>query len=300
MNPLNNTHRLGCGLLAAALITLTQSTIHGQGAPPFTGHYPAGVEGIKAGSLPPPGLYFRDYNLFYFADRYPGGPPDFDVFAYINAPRLVWISEFTILGGNYGADVLLPLGYTDLEIGSFRDKHFSVGDIHVEPITLSWRKERFDAAVGYAFWAPTGDYDVRHPARLAKGFWSHMFTAGSTWYVDAGKTWAVSALNRYEIHHKNKDLNITPGDNYTLEWGLSKSVIPTIDVGVVGYYQQQVTRDKGPGASREKDRVAAIGPEIAGVCPKLGLITSLRYLREFGAKDRPEGNLVTLTLTKRF
>jgi hypothetical protein len=26
----------------------------------------------------------------------------------------------------------------------------------------------------------------------------------------------------------------------------------------------------------------------------------LRYLREFGAKDRPEGNLVTLTLTKRF
>jgi hypothetical protein len=291
--------QLACGLVALALITLTQP-VHGQGAPPFTGHYPAGVEGIKAGSLPPPGLYFRDYNLFYFADKYPGGPDDFKVFAYVNAPRLIWITDFTILGGNYGMDALLPLGYTNLEIGPFRDRHFSVGDVHIEPITLSWRKEKFDAAVGYAFWAPTGGFDAKHPARLGKGFWSHMFTGGGTWHLDPERTWALSALNRYEIHHKHRDFNITPGDNYTLEWGVSKSIRPTIDAGVVGYYQQQVTRDRGPGASSEKDRVAAIGPEIAAVIPKVGLISSLRYLREFAAKDRPEGNTVTLTLTKRF
>ena len=32
-------------------------------------HYVPGIEGIKGASLPPPGFYFRDYNVFYVADR---------------------------------------------------------------------------------------------------------------------------------------------------------------------------------------------------------------------------------------
>ena len=33
-----------------------------------TGHYVNGVEGIKAATLPPPGFYYRLYNVFYNAD----------------------------------------------------------------------------------------------------------------------------------------------------------------------------------------------------------------------------------------
>jgi hypothetical protein len=33
---------------------------------------------------------------------------------------------------------------------------------------------------------------------------------------------------------------------------------------------------------------------------KVNVIASLRYANEFEVKDRPEGQLVTLTLTKRF
>ncbi len=50
-------------------------------------HYPAGVEGIKGSSLPPPGVYFRDYNYIYFADQFTEGPPSFDLFANVQAPR---------------------------------------------------------------------------------------------------------------------------------------------------------------------------------------------------------------------
>ena len=170
----------------------------------------------------------------------------------------------------------------------------------MEPITLSWHPKQFDLAVGYAVWAPTGDFDANHPARLAKGFWSHMLTAGATWYADAAKTWAFSMLNRYEIHMEHQDFDITPGNTYTVEWGISKSLKPMLDVGVVGYWQQQTTEDSGAGASDKLDRVVGIGPEVSGVIPKVGIITSLRYLREFAAKDRPEGNTLTLTLTKRF
>jgi len=50
----------------------------------------------------------------------------------------------------------------------------------------------------------------------------------------------------------------------------------------------------------DRDQVVGIGPEIVLFCPKLGLFTSVRYAYEFGAEDRPEGNTVTLTLTRRF
>jgi hypothetical protein len=34
-----------------------------------TAHYPAGIEGIEGASLPPPGLYLRDYNVAYTSSR---------------------------------------------------------------------------------------------------------------------------------------------------------------------------------------------------------------------------------------
>jgi len=107
-------------------------------------------------------------------------------------------------------------------------------------------------------------------------------------------------LNRYEFCHEQEDTDTDPGQVYTIEWGISKSLRKTVDVGVIGYYQQQVTEDSGPVATDELDRKVGIGPEVSAVCPKLGLITSLRYAYEFAAVERPEGHLVTLTLTKRF
>jgi hypothetical protein len=283
-------------VIAVGLLALT-SLVQAQS---FSGHYPAGAEGIKGATLPPPGFYFRDYNYFFVADRFPGGPPDFDLFVYVQLLRPIWISKFKLLGGYYGADVLVPFAYQNLKIGDFKDDQFGLGDICVEPITLSWHLNRFDLSAGYAFWAPTGQYDPSPGVHSGKGFWAHMLTAGATWYPDKDKTWALSALNRYEFNHENTDWDITPGQVWTLEWALSKTFRKTIDVGLVGYYQLQTTSDCGTGASNAKDQVIGLGPEVNLFCPKLGLFTSLRYLREFGAHDRPEGNTINLTFTKLF
>jgi len=81
---------------------------------------------------------------------------------------------------------------------------------------------------------------------------------------------------------------------------LSKTACKGVDVGFIGYYQQLVTEDDGSGASNEKSHVVGIGPEIVGMIPKVNVIASLRYVYEVDVKDRPEGQLFTLTLTKRF
>jgi hypothetical protein len=268
-----------------------------------------GVEGIKGASLPPPGIYMRDYNVAYFSSRlndvqgHEIGPASPNAFIYANVPRIIWITEQQVLGGNLGLDALLPLQYTELKVntpgGPFNDHTFGIGDFLVEGV-WSRHLQRFDLALGYAVWAPTGDSAPGLTTRAGQGYWTHMLTAGATWYIDPEKLWALSALNRYEFNQEKEGTDVTPGQAYTLEWGLSRNLVKVLDVGAVGYYQQQVTEDGGKGASSQRDRVAAVGPEVGGFFPSLMLGVSLRYEYEFLAEDRLQGHTLTLTVTKRF
>jgi hypothetical protein len=290
-------------LLLAASLAVLPGVLQAQPS----AHYAPGVEGIKGASLPPPGVYFRDYNYFYWADQLNDssgnkiGPADLDAFTYVNLPRLLWITDTKFLGGSVGVDGFLPLFYQQASANpGFSANTFGVGDLFAEG-TLSWHLKQFDFAIGSGVDMPTGDSPTK-PGPTTKpglGYWTFMQTAGATWYIDEDKTWAVSALNRFEFNTEQRDTEVTYGDAYTLEWGVSKGVCKEADLGVVGYYQQQVTANSGAPAS-SRNRVAAVGPEVNVVFPDLMLFVSLRYNYEFMAENRAQGNAVTLTLTKRF
>ncbi len=300
-----NTH-LKITALAAAVAVLP-NLLYAQP----TAHYVPGVEGIKGATLPPPGIYFRDYNYFYTADQVNDssgnkvGPADLDALTYANIPRLIWITDKTLLGGYIGVDGLLPLVYQQASAntpnGHFSGNDFGIGDFYAEG-TISWHLQKWDFSGAVGLWMPTGD-STDHPGpttRPGLGYWDPMLTAGATYYIDDQKTWAISALNRYEFPTEQRHTDITPGQAYTLEWGISKSVTPTLDLGAIGYYQQKVTTDDGPNASKSRDRVAAAGPEVAMAFPQQMFFVSLRYAYEFMAEDRAQGHTITLTLTKRF
>lgn len=282
-----------------------------------TGHYPLGVEGIKAATLPPPGKYLRMYNLFYTsnvlrnssADN-SGDGLDLDVLAI--APRFIWITDQKILGADYGMDVLVTLIQNDVELDTpgLKNNDFCYGDLMIEPIDLAWHGERYDIGAAYAVWMPTGKYNkstatdpLSDLASPGKDFWTSMFTFGGTYYMDQEKTWSASLLNRYEIHSNKDHSDIKPGQNLLFEWGVAKTLAKVWDVGLAGYAQWQLTDDKGSDVTWDKDlhdRVAAIGPEVSVFIPPAKLFVSLRSLWEFSAVDRPEGTTVTLTLTKIF
>ena len=289
-------------LLAASLVTLPGIL---QAQP--SAEYVPGAEGLNCASLPPPGIYFKDYNYFYWADQLntPSGnkygPADLDTFTYANLPRVIWITDTKFLGGYVGVDALLPLVYQKTSLntpyGPYSGSTFGIGDLFAEG-TLSWHIKQFDFAVGSGVWAPTGDSGP-NTTRAGKGFWTFMQTAGATWYVDEDKTWSVSALNRYEFCTEQRDTDLIPGQTYTLEWGVGKTVAKVVTLGAVGYYQQQVNPNEGsPYSSRS--RVAAVGPEVNLAFPKQMFFVSLRYNYEFMAENRAQGNAITMTLTKRF
>ena len=274
-----------------------------------TAHYVPGVEGIKAASLPPPGIYVRDYNVFYFSHQLNDASghgidaADAKAFIYANVPRVVWITEQKLLGGYLGVDALLPFQYTDLQantpFGRFDNSTFGVGDFFAEG-TWSWHVEHFDVSLAYGVWMPTGVSGPPLSTQAGSGYWTQMITAGATWYPDKAKKFSVSALSRYEFNTIDNDTGVRPGQAYTLEWGVGYAPCKVAELGVVGYYQQQTTQDSPKGALSSRDHVVAIGPEISVTCPKLGVITSLRYLYEVSAADRLQGQTVALTFTKRF
>jgi hypothetical protein len=291
------TITMAAGILALAV------QLHAQ-ALPVGSHYPAGAEGIKGADLPPPGFYVRDYNCFYYANSVDGLPLNVNIFAYVQAPRLVWITPWKILGANYGCDVIVPFFYKNVTGQLGTAGQFNLGDIYACPAVLSWHLQRFDFSAAYGIWAPSGNFDASTPLRLltspGDGYWSHMFTLGGVWYPDAKKTWAISLLNRYEISTEQDHTDITPGNMLTMEWGISKAVTKTVDLGLVGYYQQETTEDSGTGAATALSHVVGVGPEVSVFWEKIGLVSTLRYVYEADAKDRPQGHTVVLTLTKRF
>lgn len=274
-------------------------------------HYVNGVEGIKAASLPPPGVYGRLYTAYYSSDtlRDDHGdklPVGFNASVLALVPRLIWITPYKFLGADYGMDVIAPYLKKDIDIDAMKLNTDSsgFGDICVEPLILSWHLPRADVCAAAGAYLQTGSFDAKDPSSPGDGYNSLLFTLGSTLYLDADKTWAASILSRYEVNGKKDDADITPGDAFHFEWGISKSLNKLFDVGVVGYCQWQVTDDYGsdvPEAERgNRDRAFAVGPEVQCFIPRIKTIASLRYEQEFAVRDRPDGQIGTLTLTKIF
>jgi hypothetical protein len=297
-------------LRIAAVTFIIAATGSGSGFAGETCHYVNGVEGLKAATVPPPGLYFRTYTVRYSADTLtdPSGESldiGFDVNVYAFVSRFVWVTQKKILGANYFGSVIVPLVYNDLEIGAagVDDDHFGFGDITIEPFAMTWHGNRHDAAFGISFFLPTGHYNVNDPASPGKDFWTTMLTAGVTGYFDEQKNWSASILSRYEIHSEKDDVDVTPGDDFHFEWGVGRKVGKTWDVGLSGYCQWQVTDDKGSDVTWDKgvhDKALAIGPEVGVFIPISKVLLSVRSQWEFGNKDRSEGNITTVTLTKIF
>ncbi|GBD41187.1 hypothetical protein HRbin39_00565 [bacterium HR39] len=272
-----------------------------------TSHYVPGVEGIKAATVPPPGFYLRNYFLWYHAgrlndaegDRVPGDN-DFDVYAVV--PRLVWITDWKILGADFGMEAIFPIIYKDFDIGvaGIRDREFGLGDIYLGPVILAWHGQQWDAAAAAGAWLKTGHHAQSKAASVGQGYNSLMLTLGGTWYPDSEKKWSISALNRFEIHGERDDSDIRDGNHWVLEWGLGYQIQPGLELGLIGYQRWQVTKDSGSGAGNATDEAHAIGVQLNWFVPQLGVVLDPAIYYEYASEDQPQGWLFRFIVTKPF
>ena len=267
------------------------------------GHYVAGVEGLDAGSAPPPGLYYLGYLVDYHIDSISGAPGKNtgDVYAYVN--RLTWITNRKILGAAYGMEAVVPLQRTSLRFNGLGVSSTSrgAGDIYLAPLILAWHGTQYDLTFSVGEWMPTGSYSSTNPSSIGLGYHGTMLTLGGTLYLGAGKAWSASALMRYEVNGAQQDTGLTPGNELSLEWGIGHPIGGGQQVGLVGYLQNQTTGSTGPGSSPLDPRKAAIGLEYDIPLAHEGIFLKIAGYHEISASGgATKGNLLRMTLVKAF
>lgn len=227
------------------------------------------------------------------------------------------VTEKKILGGNYGASVLLAFASSKIEGNLISTKSsLAFTDMYIQPLQLGWKTKQADFSFGYAIYVPTGKYELGGDENAGMGIFTNELSAGSTVYFDKKKEWNFSALFSYAFNSKKKNTGnntITVGNLLTIEGGLGKtwykaikgSPLPMIiNAGVVYYMQFKTTKDKMtiPIISNStfdlanKDRGYALGAETDIFIPTIKSSIGLRWLGEFGSRNRTQGNSFFITL----
>ncbi|WP_213182839.1 SphA family protein [Desulfosarcina cetonica] len=183
---------------------------------------------MLAATVPPPGFHYRIYNTWYNPTTMKdnnGDKSDIDLDVFSMVHRFVHVTERKILGANYFYNLIVPLVDKDLTLGPYTDSQsLALGDTVFEFFGLAWHQPRWDAAFALAVIAPTGEYDSAKLASPGLVYWSGMLTLGGTIYLDAQRSWSLSALTRTLVHTKQDETEVTPGSEFVVEYGLGKEI----------------------------------------------------------------------------
>jgi hypothetical protein len=161
-----------------------------------------------------------------------------------------------------------------------------------------------DFNVGYAFSAPTGRFTQGASDNVGSGYWGNNITSGTTFYITKNKATTANLASDWEIHGQKSGTNITPGQAFTIEWGLGQ-ILPLkkdfsrlLQLGFVGYDQWQVSHSSGtlapgiPEFSLPFYSVHAIGVQANFILPAKDLSAFFKYYDEYHAIARPQGRTI--------
>jgi hypothetical protein len=229
-----------------------------------------------------------DENIFYYVPKHKflgGYFMPYVAFTYANGELVANITGTNLSTGGGGS------GFADM---------------YVQPLNLGWHfGKRVDFNAGYSFTAPTGRFAAGASDNVGSGYWGNNITSGTTLYITKNQGTTANLATDWEIHGQKAGTNITPGQAFTIEWGLGqvlplkKDMSVLAQLGVVGYDQWQVSSSSGtlpvvgtPGVPESLIpfySVHAVGVQANFILPAKDLSAFFKYYNEYRALARPEG-----------
>ena len=206
---------------------------------------------------------------------------EFNTKAFATVPVIAWASPFTILGGARYIAAIAPNffvadftvvadpggpGYEQVPNQVQEGSISGFSDLVVAPIGLSWAfghfddvtmtdeelagagfppRRRFNTTLVYSFAAPTGKYETGADDNTGLGFWTHQFQGFGYFYPFEHQATALMAGLTYEMNGKIKDVDVTPGNRLSFEWGVSQYFAPWLEVFIQGAHNWQIGDDSG-------------------------------------------------------
>jgi hypothetical protein len=139
---------------------------------------------------------------------------------------------------------------------------------------------------------PSGTYDPDRLANLSFGFVA--FDVGGAYtYLNpqTGHEFSVAAGVTYSL--PNRDLQYQNGIDFHLDWGASQFITKNVQVGLAGYYFQQLTPDSGVGATLGafEGMAVGVGPQIGFLFPVGDMqgYLNVKGYADLETENRPKG-----------
>lgn len=235
----------------------------------------------------------------------------------LSAPLLSlwWVSPWSVLGWNYGAQLSLWGSTARTESPRFTSSSaYGFGDMWVQPLCMSKSWERVDALAGFALYIPTGTYVPGGDDNTGQGQWGYEFSAGPTVWLDGGHHWNFATLAFYDIYSPQRGevglsrTHLHTGDIFSLEGGLGYQFLDgRLNIGIPYSLQWKVTEDTLPpgtefilpGLTAAKSRAVGVGAEIDVNWTDNDSFT-LRWMEGFAGVNTPNGSNFMLLYTHQF
>ncbi len=186
-----------------------------------------------------------------------------------------------------------------------------LGDFEFAPL-LHWEIGDHQAVTFTpTFVLPTGDYNATQ--RVNPGYGNFVTFRPSVQYAFIGDGWDIGARAVFSFNTRNKDNGYYSGSMFNLDWQLMKFVSDDVRVGLQGYFVRQLTKDTQDLSGFSSAQVNALAKEIINgnkasvnaVGPAIGwlknggeMLLEGKFLKEFDARNRTEGQAVWLTVSK--
>jgi hypothetical protein len=232
-------------------------------------------------------------------------PPDIQFFmpSYVFATPVLGGQAAFALAGAYGrsqasVDATLTAGGIAIS-GGRTDTLWGWGDL-LPMFSLKWNKGTDNLMVYITGDIPVGAYDPNRLANMGIGHGAIDAGGGYT-YFNPQTGYEFSAVLGFTYNFENQDTNYKNGVDMHLDWGASRFVTKEWQIGLVGYFYNQVSCDSGSG-----DRVGCFESRVLGVGPQIGHIfkvsddyqgyLNLKGYKEFDSEHRPDGWNVWVTL----
>jgi len=179
------------------------------------------------------------------------------------------MTRFKLLGGQYGAHVIVPVVYQSAYMGS-RASNTNLGDIIVNPFILGWHGQQWHALAAVDIFLPTGYYN-KSDARVSIGANYYGFDPlFAVSYI--GKTgWEASGKFMYNLKTTNTATNYHSGQEFHTDYAAGRHIGNWL-LGATGYGLKQTTDDMQNGAVvpaaaglydiGRRGQVFAIGPSL--------------------------------------
>jgi hypothetical protein len=283
------------------------------------GQWVPGQFGLNAGVIPDPGVTYANLALNYSATQLNG--PNGNSIPGINGTYSFWVDEnifyyvpkHKFLGGYFMPYIALNYANGEL-VANITGTNLNTGaggsgfaDMYVQPLNFGWHLKRADVTVGYSFTAPTGRFTQGASDNVGSGYWGNNITSGTTFYITKNKGTSANLSTSWEIHGQKSGTNLTPGQAFTMEWGLGqvlplkKDMSRLLQLGFVGYDQWQVSSNGGtvtvagiplPASRIPFYSVHALGVQSNFILPAKNLALFFKYYDEYRAMARPQGRTI--------